>query len=105
MKIIVNLIRERISENEVWVDSFECDESVINPEQSMRAAVKEYLKTEEGKKAIKDTCNDFNWGDAVLYVPDKIWNKYGLYPLNRNKSIDIKVNQDEILFEDENSIS
>ncbi len=57
------------------------DASLWNTEfrnQSLRAAIKEFLLTEEGKKIAKDNGDDFNWGDAMLHVPNKIWEKHGL---------------------------
>lgn len=95
---VVNLVRERACENEMWIDTFLADDSVEDPEQALREAVKEFLSTEEGKQAISYTCHDFNWGDAVSFVPEEIWAKYGL-KFQTFKSVDIKVNQDEVLCE------
>lgn len=95
---IVNLIRERASENQIWIDTFQVDDSVTNPELALRNAVQEFLATEEGKKALEYTTKDFNWGDAVVYVPEEIWAKHGL-KFQEVKSVDIKVNQDEVLYD------
>lgn len=113
-KILVNhvaLFRERYSEDERWSDDFWVDATKIPSAELFKAAIEEYLKTPEGLKVISDTCEDFNWGDAVLYVPNEIWHKYGIYPFEYNKSpfdmglspadhnndYCILVNQDEIL--------
>lgn len=93
---IVNLIRERTCESQLWIDTFIVDDSVKNPEQALRDAVKEFLATDEGKKANEYACNDFNWGDAVVYVPEEVWAKHGL-KFRDMKSVDIKVYQDEVL--------
>lgn len=93
---IVNLVRKRSYEYELWVSAFQAEDIVTNPEQALRDAVKEFLSTEEGRKALDYTAHDFNWGDAVTHVPEEIWNRYGL-KFQNVKSVDIKVNQDEVL--------
>ena len=97
---IANLVRERRCEDAIWIDTFEVDDSVPHAELAMRNAVKEFLATEEGKKAIEYTSHDFNWGDVVSFVPEKIWAKHGLR-FQQVKSVDIFVNQDEVLCSDE----
>jgi hypothetical protein len=97
---IVNLIRERSCENEQWVDTFEVEDRVTDPEMALRIAVECFLATLEGKKMIEYTGNDFNWGDAIMSVPEKVWNHFGLR-LKMVKSVDIKVNQDEVLCKEE----
>ena len=101
----VALTRERPSENERWTDYF----GVVDdgePEQKIRDAVAEYLGTPDGQRAIEETCRDFNWGDAILYVPDAIWKKHGITELGDGDRIvirnpvEIVVNQDEVLFDD-----
>lgn len=93
-------MRRRDIEGELWVDSFLADDSVKNPELSIRSAVKEFLSTEVGKKAVKETMHDFNWGDAVIYVPEKIWNKYGLKFMDVT-NVNVPVCQDEVLCDTE----
>lgn len=96
----LNLIRQRISENEIWIDEFEYEDWVKNPEKSLRNAISNFLNTEEGTKAINDSCNDFNWGDAINSVPESILNKYGLhYIIDKTNLTDVIVNQDEVLFD------
>lgn len=96
---ILNLIRERTSENLTITDTFFVNDFVVDAEKALRNAVAEYLNTKEGKRAIELTCNDFNWGDAIMGVPDKIWFKHGL-SMDNEKVVIVKVNQDEILFEE-----
>lgn len=96
MSYTVNIIRERRSENEVWVDTFSVQDSVENPEAALRAAVEAFLKTEAGKKAIDQTCNDFNWGDAMVYLSAKDLAPYGLERVT-GRTKDVLVNQDEVL--------
>ena len=74
-----------------------------NPEQSLRDAVSDFLKSQTGADAIKWTNGDFNWGDAIMLVPNDIWYKYGIIPLEM-KSKNIMVNQDEILCDHDESV-
>lgn len=99
---VINLIRERQIENEFWVDSFEITGNDVNPEQALRNAVAEFLSTDAGKREVEQTCYDFNWGDAIMTVPDEIWRKHGL-SLFKGSVItrDIHVDQDEVLCADE----
>lgn len=91
----VTLIRERSWENESWINHFIV--SSDNPEQKLRDAVKEYLQTDDGKKMIEATSYDFNWGDAINYVPDEIWEKHGVKPVYESQAVTITVDQDEVL--------
>lgn len=98
---IINLIRERCCENEVWVDTFVAEDWVAEPENELREAVKEFLQTKEGLKSIKDTCGDYNWGDFMMDLPEEILKKHGLcMQYSELETTDIKVNQDEILCHD-----
>lgn len=67
----------------------------FNAEQAMRDAVQEYLETSEAKKILEYNNYDFNWGDAILNLPDEIWNKHGLHPIKNNAVITVNVNHDE----------
>jgi len=100
---IINLIRERKSEGEVWVDTFSVEDRVQNPEQSLRDAVCEYLRTPAEIDAIGWATGDFNWWDAIMFVPNDIWNKHGFIPLGMN-AINIIVSQDEVLCEGDESV-
>lgn len=105
----VVLLRERAWENAFWTDDFWVDANKTPTIDLFKAAVQEYLNTPDGMQEIKNTCEDFNWGDAVMYVPSDIWNKHGIYeniedmpnltPARRD-SIILKVNQDEVLIPD-----
>lgn len=95
---IINLIRERISEDELWVDTFLAEDWVNNPEEALRNAVTDFLKTEQGLESMKESFYDYNWGDFVNDVPKDILSKYGLAVSDSHlETINIKVNQDEIL--------
>ncbi len=112
--VLVDIIRERPEENERWVDGFWVSEGLAKssePLDPFRAAVEEFLETEDGLAAIYQTSKDFNWGDAMVYVPEEIWNKHGIYPEDPYKTLEergiishpylsrmsITVHQDEVL--------
>jgi hypothetical protein len=57
---------------------FEHDRRLSDVRGAMKRAVKEFLKTKEGKKAIRDNNGFFNWGDATIHVPDSFWREQGL---------------------------
>ena len=96
---LANLVRQKKSEDEIWIDSFHVEDSVKDAQQAFRDAVADFLSTDGGQASAADTNYDFNWGDAVTTVPTWIWNKHGLYPVQNSKTVDILVNQDEILCE------
>ena len=107
----VSLIRERCSEHKIWVDDFWVDASKTPSKELFQKAVETFLMTKNGQKAVEGTCNDFNWGDAIIRVPEEIWNQFGiistdfsdspeelgLIPLTRGEPYKIQVDQDEVL--------
>ncbi len=70
----------------------------FDPQAAMRAAVKEFLSTEEGKQIAEDNMQDFNWGDAILHIPDELWAKHGLRMVTHLTDNVIVVNHDENLY-------
>ena len=67
-----------LSAAETILMQFEYDQQKINdPETTLRTAIKDYLKTDEGKRQVNMNCDCFNWGDAYD-IPDKFFEKYGL---------------------------
>lgn len=111
----VTVVRERYSEKEVWTDDFWVDAQQRPTEQLFIDAVQTYLKTADGVLAVDFTNNDFNWGDAMLYVPTEIWNQFGIYPFDFSKTpesmglaptssadiVTLQVDQDEVLIPDD----
>lgn len=71
----------------------------FNPEQAIKAAAADFLKTERGKKALKETYGNFNYGDFVTYVPDTICKKYG-FIVGDSCVTDIITDHDESLIPD-----
>lgn len=59
--------------NEVVDGAVECTliqfsynpEQIHNPESVLRGAIKDYLKTDEGKRQLEINCGCWNWGDVV----------------------------------------
>lgn len=106
MTKILALVRERNWEDARWIDYFTIDEDQ-NPEQSLRTAVREFLLTKDGTEAIKASSEDFNWGDAVMHVPDETLKRHGIAPLTEgqivifSEPIIVEVVQDEILIPSE----
>lgn len=42
-----------------------------------------FLDTPQGREAAEETCNDFNWGDTLNYIPYSFWASRGIYPLSQ----------------------
>lgn len=104
---LVALKRERRSDNWRQEDYFIAAETVGQPEVALRETVREYLHTPGGQECIADT-DDFNWGDAIMSVPDDMWEKHGMRMVKGNRvysvtgeAIEVLVSQDEDLIEDE----
>ena len=70
-------------------------EQIHDPETVLREAVKDYLKTDEGKRQLEINCGCWNWGD-VDDIPGSFFLNYGLSkvaPLD----VDIIVDRNESL--------
>lgn len=52
-------------------------EQIRDPETVLRSAVKDYLKTDEGKRQLEINCGCWNWGD-VDDIPGSFFLNYGL---------------------------
>lgn len=76
----------------------------IPDEQSAKAAayaaVEDYLRTPAAKEIVDGNCGEFNWGDAVAYVPDEFFIAYRLIPIEHT-AMDVWVDHDENLVPDE----
>lgn len=95
MKVVV-LVRQRPSEKESYVDTFEVLKEGIDVKQALRNACEEFLRTKEGRQAIEDTNWDFNWGDFVQETPNEILEKHGLRHISHATET-VTVDQDEVL--------
>lgn len=94
---ILNIVRERKCENWSTTDSFLINDDVLNPEEAMRNAIKDFMQSEQGKKSINYACGDFNWGDAMMDITDEFLKPHGIYRYQEDIET-VLVNQDEILF-------
>lgn len=97
-------ILTRRDEHVVHVDLLRAKEnmSAEQIEKAMRAAVAEYLSTDEGKQVAKSIDNWFNWGDAMIHVPSEIWKKHGIFiDWPPTETIQIDLNHNEILSNDD----
>ena len=99
---ILNLIKKINDGNEtnIYVSTYKIAKHVEDAEQAFRNAINEFLATDKGAIAIKDTYNDFNWGDVDIYIPEEILNKHGIYSTQCEDAINLEVNHDEILCKD-----
>jgi len=98
------ILKENVSRKLIYIDVFRAEDFVINPEQILRAAIKDFLSTPDGEKVIKNTHSKFDWSDALVFVPEEIWNKHGIKSFDlpweaiKTMPVDIiKVNQNEVL--------
>lgn len=71
-------------------------------EFAVQKACTEYVKTEEGKRIYSYNCQNFNWADFDMNVPEDICKKHGFRKLEGQKTeMDFTVNWDEHLVDDE----
>ena len=96
---MLNVIRERKSEDWRVSDSFLVDDRVENPEQALRNAVKDFMQSEDAVEAIKYAGGDFNWGDAIMSITDEYLMPHGLRSADSDAQT-VFLNQDEVLFSD-----
>ena len=96
---IVRLVMTIPGEDAPTADFLCWGRAAKNPEKAMRRAVREYLKTPQGKAyaAWILGAGSFNWGDAINEVPADIWERHGLRLLPSLYSTTITVEHDERL--------
>ena len=91
-------IHDSTGQAEVIVLNFRTEHtSPATAEAAVRAAVKNYLRSEDGKKDIKNNNGSFNWGDVAISIPESYYIREGLYPVRVNRSMDMEVEHDEDL--------
>lgn len=103
MEKFVNLIiNDRGNEAASMVVTYKIEDGISDPEQALRDAIKDFVTsgTEEAKSALREACGCFNWGDAIIRVPDNYFIKHGLAPFQQDAE-DVFVDHDEILCDDE----
>lgn len=75
---------------------FEVPNTQFDLKAAVKAACTEYCKTEEGKKVYEYNCNNFNWADFEMNVPQEICEKHG-FKLIQSDVADEEVDWDEEL--------
>lgn len=94
----LHLTRNRAWTQQKYTDTFLIEDHIEDPEKALRAAVKNYLNTKDGKDAVIHSIGDFNWGNVITSIDDASLNKQGIYRTTNTDAIFIEVNQDEVLF-------
>ena len=69
-------------------------------------AIRAYLQTPYGKKALVLLEEAFHWGNAMMCVPPAIWAQYGIYPVGSEQrglapnveKLTIEVDNREVVF-------
>lgn len=61
--------------------------------EAVKAACLEYCKTEEGKDTYRHNCDNFNWGDFLLCVPDEICAKHGFTKEEHSDVVEVDYNE------------
>lgn len=66
---------------------------------AIKAAVGEYLETEDGKKTLSDNNGNFNYGDFKIHVPEEIMIKHGFF-IRESMAADQVVHHNDTLVPD-----
>ena len=81
----------------IWLCPFLYDPfEIATPEIAVRAAVRDFLESDESKMARVRSRGNFNWGDVLCEVPEKFFIERGVYPLT-DEGTTIEVAHDEVL--------
>ena len=81
----------------IWLCPFLYDvNDISNPEVAVRAAVRDFLDSDESATARAWSHGSFNWGDVLSEVPERFFIERGVYPLS-NEGTTIEVAHDEVL--------
>lgn len=113
-KYVVSVIRQRMDgrDMELYHSCYLIDRSRVSEpsvetcEKYLRKVVGDFLLTEAGKRAYKETHYDFNWGDVENEIPDCFLASYGVARYSDSSdacrflccgAFSILVNQDELL--------
>lgn len=76
------------------VETFQVADNVKDPLGALQAAVMDFCATGGGGS---DIGNGFHWGDAMLFVPDIFFARYGMMR-QRFDALDAFVDHDEVLW-------
>lgn len=86
MKRIVYLVAKECVglEENILIIPLQVENLNISVEELVVKATKEFLNTEDGEKALEETCGNFNYVDFDMYVPNSICEKYGFRKLSKS---------------------
>jgi hypothetical protein len=85
---------------------FSADARVDDPEDAMRAAVSEYFTTVGGRRVRESEGMDrVGWCEAILWVPEEIWQRHGLTVFRHPDVERIILNDQEDLAEELSEVS
>lgn len=87
-----------------YISVFEVAGRIDDPEEAIRKAIDAFVETEDFEDALRSEGIDyehFNWGDAILHVPDEIWEDHGLMLADRTEDAVSVVNHNEQLVHEE----
>ena len=76
---------------------FQVPSTAFDLHAAIKAAIRDYFLTEEGKRTLEYTCGCFNWADFHMYISDELCVKHGFKRLNTEVFSDEIVNWDEDL--------
>ena len=110
---VIDFIRIRHDEVkfDAWNSCFRIKTDELLDEKKLyrkfRLCVKQFLKTDAGKKAVKETTNYFTWLDAIDSIPHDFWVRYSIHrvassdiPFQCCGSTALLVYLDEVLCDD-----
>ena len=79
-RIVYLVAKENVGLDEnVLIIPLDVERKNVPIEELVALATKEFLSTEEGEKALEETCGNFNYADFDTYVPNSICGKYGFW--------------------------
>lgn len=64
----------------------------IDVEKAIEDTICCFLQTDEGKEVAQGENGHFNYGDAVVYVPNEVWQKFGILSIAPSSLPRISVN-------------
>ena len=81
-RIVYLVAKENVGLDEnVLIIPLDVERKNVPIEELVAKATREFLNTEDGEKALEETCGNFNYVDFGMYVPNSICSKYGFLKL------------------------
>jgi hypothetical protein len=58
---------------------FRAEPGVDDPEEALRASVREFFESSEGRRVLQQEGMDrIEWCEAIAWIPDAVWERHGL---------------------------